>query len=62
MNRIVKILMERDDITEDEAKDLLKETKQMMEDCGYDPEESERIFMENLGLEMDYIMDFLYEK
>ncbi len=59
MNRIIKILMKRDGMTEQEADDLLKETKQMMEDCNYDPSESEEIFMSNLGLEMDYIMDLL---
>lgn len=59
MNKIVKILMERDGLTQQEAIDLANETKQMMEECN-DPEESEEIFMENLGLEPDYIIDLLY--
>ena len=57
MNPVVKILMERDGMTEQEAIDLVKETKEelMNSRCcdGAD------IIMENLGLEPDYIMDIL---
>ena len=59
MNTIVNILMKRDGMTRDEALDLLKEVKEMMEECEYDPEECESIFESELGLEPDYIMDFL---
>ena len=61
MNRIVKILMERDDITEEEAKALIKDVREMMEDAIADGDysEAEDIMAGELGLEMDYIMDIL---
>lgn len=57
MNPVVKILMERDDITEQEATDLVRETKEelMNSPCG----DGADIIMDNLGLEPDYIMDIL---
>lgn len=60
MEDIIKILMERDGDTEEEAIDRIEEVKKMMEECDYDPDEVEDIVMENLGLEMDYILDLLY--
>ena len=52
MNPVVKILMERDGMTEQEATDLVKETKEelMNSQCcdGAD------IIMENLGLEPEH--------
>lgn len=60
MEDIIKILMERDGDTEEEAIDRIEEVKKMMEECDYDPDEVENIVMENLGLEMDYILDLLY--
>lgn len=59
MDRIIKILMERDGNTRREAEERIAETKAMMEDCGYDPEESEEIFMDELELDLDYLFDFL---
>ena len=57
MNPVVKILMERDGMTEQEATDLVKETKEeLMNSQCYDGAD---IIMENLGLEPDYIMDIL---
>ena len=57
MNPVVKILMERDGMTEHEATDLVRKTKEelMNSQCcdGAD------IIMENFGLELDYIMDIL---
>ena len=57
MNPVVKILMERDGMTEQEATDLVRKTKEelMNSQCcdGAD------IIMENLGSEPDYIMDIL---
>lgn len=60
MNKIVKILMERDDLTEAEAQEVLDEARQMAKDCEYDPMETEEIMLDELGLEMDYIFDFLW--
>lgn len=52
--------MNRDGISKDEAIDLLEEIKGMMEECKYDPEECENIFATELGLEPDYIINFLF--
>ena len=57
--RIVKILMERDGIDEDEAKERVEEVREMMADCEYDPTECEFVVAEELGLELDYIFDLI---
>ena len=59
MNRIIKILMERDGMSEQEARDLFKETRDeiLMLD---DPFEAEDIMSEYIGLEPDYIEDLLF--
>ena len=59
MNRIIKILMERDGMSEQEARDLFKETRNeiLMLD---DPFEAEDIMSEYLSLEPDYIEDLLF--
>lgn len=57
--RIIKILMERDGIDEDEARELVDEVREMMADCEYDPTECELIIAEELGLEPDYVFDLL---
>lgn len=59
MNRVIKILMERDDMTKAEATDLLHEVQDMMQECEYEPVECEAIIASELGLELDYIMDIL---
>lgn len=59
MNRVVKILMQRDDLSQ--AEELLREVRYMLEECNYDPEESEDIISSELGLEPDYIMDILFD-
>lgn len=59
MQEIINILMERDGMTKREALDLIKEVKEMMEECNYDPEECEEIFTSEIGLELDYIPGFL---
>ena len=56
MEKIVDILMKRDGLTKKEAIELMEETKQEMMN---NMDEAEDIFMEYLGLEMDYIFDFL---
>lgn len=57
--RIVKILMERDGMDEDEARELVDEVHEMMADCDYDPTECELIMAEELGLELDYMIDLI---
>lgn len=59
MNAIVKILMERDDLTYNDACDRVEEVREMMADCDYDPFECELIIQEELGLELDYIFDLM---
>ena len=60
MEEIVKILMERDGNTREEALSIIEDIKEMMEECDYDPEECENIFETELGLEPDYIPGFLF--
>ena len=58
MNKIVKILIQRDGISEEEARALIKETRDeiMMLD---NPLEADNVLMEYLGLEPDYMFDIL---
>lgn len=57
MNRVVKILMERDGMTQKEAEELVNEARE--EILASDPQEVEDIILDVLGLEPDYIMDIL---
>jgi hypothetical protein len=57
--RIVKILMERDGISEQEAQELIDQARQDMCDCNYDCNECEDIIQDTLGLELDYLFDIL---
>lgn len=53
MNRVVKILMQRDDLTESEAKELVAECREALENG-----DTEAI-ADYLGLEDDYIFDII---
>lgn len=55
MNRIVKILMNRDGASLSEAREQLKEARLRVEN-GEDPEE---ILLEEFGLEPDYLFDLI---
>ena len=61
MNRIVGILMERDGLSATEAKRIVQDVRDEIyaatENGNYS--EAEDIMMNELGLEMDYIMDIL---
>lgn len=61
MNRIIKILMDRDGMTEDEARATVVDVMDMMEDAiaEGDYEEAEDILADELGLEPDYIPDIM---
>lgn len=61
MERVIQILMERDGLTREEAKDLVDETRDLiMEAAGNgDFMECDQIMADQLGLEPDYIMDIL---
>lgn len=56
---IIDILMKRDGLSQEEAERLVDETREMMEECNYDPFDCELIMSEQLGLEMDYIFEIL---
>lgn len=60
MNKIIEILMDRDGLNYEEAKEMYEETREEMlqsiEDGNLDADE---ILADNLGLEPDYIFDFI---
>lgn len=53
MNRVVKILMERDGLSEQEAKEMVMETRETL----YNGDEE--AIGDYLGLEDDYIFDII---
>ena len=62
MNRVGQILMERDGLTEAEAKEQIREAREEMLDAihsGEDVQDIEDIFADYLGLEPDYLFDVL---
>ena len=61
-DRIVAILMERDESTEEEAREQVEEAVELINEIlesGGSYEEAEEILLDDLGLEMDYIFDLL---
>jgi hypothetical protein len=56
---IIRVLMERDGLTEEEAEERVDEVREMFEDCEYNSTECELIMAEELGLEPDYLFDLL---
>jgi hypothetical protein len=61
MEKIIKILMDRDGMTYEEAKEAYEDTKSELIDAieGNSCLEPEEVLMGELGLEMDYIFDFI---
>lgn len=60
MNRVVKILMERDGISEAEATTLVEDTREEILCASFDDAfTADDIIADNLGLEPDYIFDIL---
>ena len=59
MDKIVKILMSRDEMTKEEAIELIWDVRRMFEECEYDPVEYEEIFYEEIGLEPEYMLAML---
>lgn len=55
-SQIIPILMCRDGMTLDEARELLEECKQMVREDGLDPEQ---VLYDELGLEPDFIWELL---
>lgn len=52
MNKIVEILIERDGITEEDARVLIEETR---DEIMCNPENADEIIQDYLGLEPDYL-------
>lgn len=61
LENIVDIIAERDDLTLDEAIEIVNETKEMIDEAllSGDYTEVEQIMLDQLGLEMDYIYAFM---
>lgn len=62
MENIVKILMERDGISREEAQQMVEECLQRLQEEAIptgDIELAEEILAEELGLELDYMMDLI---
>jgi hypothetical protein len=61
MNKIIKILMERDGMTYEEAKEAYEDTKAELMDAieGNSVLDPEEVLLGELGLELDYIFDFI---
>lgn len=61
MNETIKILMERDGLTEEQARREFKEVRRSVREAlaSGDAEEVEEILLYDLGIEMDYIFDFI---
>lgn len=60
MNNVVAILMKRDGMSRAEAIARVTEVRGMIEDADGDYDEAEQIMIDELSLEMDYIMDILW--
>lgn len=62
MNRIIRILMNRDGMTESEAKSYYEEVREEFNDAVEkgDYELAEDIMASDLGLEPDYIFDMVF--
>lgn len=61
LENIVDIIAERDDMTIDEAIEIVNETKEMIDEAiiSVDYTEVEQIMLDQLGLEMDYVYAFI---
>lgn len=57
-NKVVKILMERDGMTKQEAQETVDNVRELLSEA--EPWEADDILMDELGLEMDYIFDILF--
>lgn len=62
MNRVVRILMNRDGYSEEEAIEIVNDCREEMNEAiaNGDYELAEDILASDLGLEPDYIFDILY--
>lgn len=59
MNRVVEILCRRDGISVKEAIARIQSVQDQLAGANYDYDEAEDILANELGLEMDYIVDLI---
>ncbi len=61
MNKVIEILMNRDGVTYEEAKGMYEDTRAELMDAldGASCLSPEEVLLGELGLEMDYIFDFI---
>ena len=59
MNKVVKILMQRDDMTREAAEELVASTREALYQCNGSFDAAADIIADELGLEPDYIFDIL---
>ena len=60
MNKVIRILMERDGLTYEEAKEEYEATREeMLQSIEEGNLDADEILANNLGLEIDYIFDFI---
>lgn len=59
MEKVIQILMQRDGLSHGEAKEVLNNALEMIDDNLDDPEYCEEIWTEETGLEVDYLMEVL---
>ena len=59
MNEVIRILMHRDGLSKEEATKVFSDTLKEIHDSSLEYDEVEEIIACNLGIEMDYIFDFL---
>lgn len=59
MNRVIEILCRRDGISVKEAAARVRSVQEQLAGANYDYDEVEDIMANELGLEMDFVMDLL---
>lgn len=59
MEKVIKILMERDHLTREEARNVVKNVLDILYVNADDYEYCEEIWMEETGLEVDYLLEVL---
>jgi len=61
MNEIISVLMRRDNLSKEEAREVVKETMESVRECieEGDFEAAEDIFTSELGLEPDYLINVI---
>lgn len=60
VNQTIETLMHRDNLTYEQARQQFETVRTMMTDCNFNPDECEEILADELGLELDYIFDFIW--